>query len=229
MSEFRERKLLMIQTHCQKKTPLETSRQVAAKYFGVTDELSRRQVIRRSLVSIPCITMLVPLAFYLRFRHIGPLGWGTTVFFDVYCLLTAVGLFFQPRTEYHSPVPLQGDLLDRIGAFWLVGCAFGPFFGWIVTTGVIPITATTWGWLYALRVFLAAGVPLLLALPLTRYVRGKATWVALPLLVGVTLLPISSAMNVSRDLWEGPVKQVELNGGSALYLRHTGRSLGTDH
>jgi hypothetical protein len=210
-------------------TPQETSRKIASTFFGVTDEVSRRQVIRRSLISIPWLTVLVPLAFYLRFRHIGPLGWGTTVFFDVYCLLTAVGLYFQPRTEYHSPVALNGDLLDRIGAFWLVGCAFGPFFGWIATTGVIPITPTTWSWLYALRVFLAAGVPLLLALPLTRYVRGKSAWVALPLLVGVTLLPISSAMNVSRDLWEGPVRQVDSGGGPGLYLKHTKRSLDAQH
>ena len=173
--------------------------------------------------------MLVPLAFYLRFRHIGPLGWGTTVFFDVYCLLTAVGFIFPTAYRIPFAVPLQGDLLDRIGAFWLVGCAFGPFFGWIVTTGVIPITPTTWSWLYALRVFLAAGIPLLLALPLTRYVRGKSAWVALPLLVGVTLLPISSAMNVSLDLWEGPVRQVESSGGPGLYLKHTKRSLDAQH
>jgi hypothetical protein len=172
----------------------ETADKVARTFFGVTDEVSRRSVIRQCLTSIVWCTLLIPSAFYLRFRHIGPLGWGTTVFFDVYCLLTAIGLYFRPRTEYHSPVALRGDWLDRIGAFWLVGCAFGPFFGWIVTTGTFPITATSWRWLYGLRVFLAAVIPLLLALPLTRYVRGKASRVALPLLVGVTLLPISSAM-----------------------------------
>ena len=85
-------------------------------------------------------TALIPLIFYLRFRRVGPLGWGTTVFFDTYCVLAAIGLYFRPRTEYHSPVALRGNWLDRVCAFWLVGCAFGPFFGWIVTTGVFPIT-----------------------------------------------------------------------------------------
>lgn len=117
---------------------------------------------------------------------------------------------------------MRGDLLDRIGAFWLVACLFGPFFGWLVTTGVFPITPNSWGWLYALRVFLAAGLPMLTALPLLRYVRGKSTWVALPLLLGVTLLPVSSAMRVSQDLWEGPITSAD---GSGLYLKHTERGL----
>jgi MFS family permease len=116
-----------------------------------------------------------------------------------------------------------------VGAFWLVGCVFGPFFGWVITSGAIPITLTSWHWLYGLRVLLAAGLPIVTALPLTRYVRGKSTWVALPLLVGVTLLPISSAMNVSRDLWEGPImRQVQSTDRSQLYLKHTERNLGGD-
>ena len=213
-----------------RETPQEVSDQVARNFFGVTDDASRRRAIRKCLISVVGFTVLIPSVFYLRFRDIGPLGWGTTIFFDTYCLLSAIGLYFQPRTEYHSPVPLRGDWLDRVGAFWLVGCAFGPFFGWIVTTGTFPITLTSWRWLYGLRVFLAAGVPIVLALPLTRYVRGKSAWVALPLLVGVTLLPVSSAMNVSQDLWEGPiVRQAQSIGQSELFLQHTGRSLGIKH
>ena len=196
---------------------------MARSFYGVTDEASRRQTIRSSLISIIWLTILVPTAFYLRFHEVGPLGWGTTVFFDVYCVLVAVGLYFRPRREFHSPVRLKGDWLDRVGAFWLVGCVFGPLFGWIVTTGTIPVTPSSWRWLYGLRVFLAAGIPILLALPLTRYVRGKSSWVALPLLVGVTLLPVSSAMKVSKDLWEGPVQR-----GMEHYLKHTQRVLAND-
>lgn len=209
--------------------PQETARKVARSLFGVTDDSSRRRAIRRCLTSVIWFTLLVPAVFYLRFRDIGPLGWGTTIFFDAFCLLSAIGLYFQPRTEYHTPVPMRGDWLDRVGAFWLVACTFGPFFGWIVTTGTFPITLNSWRWLYGLRVVLAAGIPLITALPLTRYVRGKASWVALPLLVGVTLLPVSSAMNVSRDLWEGPaVQQAQSTGRWVLYLQHTERNL-QDH
>ena len=210
-------------------TPTETSDKIARRYFDVTDEASRRRVVRKSLISIVWVTLFIPTAFYLRFRQVGPLGWGTTVFFDVYCLLVAIGLYFRPRTEYHSPVALRGDWLDRIGAFWLVACAFGPFFGWIITTGIVPITPNSWRWLYSLRVILAAGIPLATALPLTRYVRGKASWVALPLLVGVTLLPVSTAMNVSQDLWEGAIeRKLQSTGRSELYLRHTEQTLRSD-
>src|SRR6201999_2194471 len=95
--------------------------------------------------------------------------------------------------------------LDRIGAFWLVGCAFGPFFGWLVIEAWRPLTTESWYWLYFLRAFLAAGLPVLLALPLLRYARGKSRMVGLPLLLIITLLPVSTAIGSIQDLLEGPV------------------------
>lgn len=207
-------------------TPREVADSVAETFFGVTDERSRRRVIRRCLVAAAECAALVPAIFYLRFGRVGPLGWGTTAFFVVYLLLCAVGLYFGPRAEYHTPVRLRGDWLDRVGAFWLIGCAFGPFFGWILTTGSIPVTPSSWQWLYGLRVLFAAAVPAALALPLTRYVRGRSARVALPLLLLVTLLPVSSAMNASLDLWEGPSARPAAGGRTEFYLKHTGRSLG---
>jgi hypothetical protein len=207
--------------------PAETARKVARIFFGLdSDDVSRKRTIQHLLVAAALSAVLVPLSFYLQFGEVGPLGWGTTIFFVVYCLLAATGLYFLPKEEYHTPVALHGDWVDRLGAFWLVSCAFGPFFGWILTS-VFPLTVDSWRWVYGLRVLLAAGLPLLTALPLTRYLRGKAVLVSLPILLIVTLLPVWSAVNVSRDLWEGPVsRQVQsvnnpnemVNG---LYLQHT--------
>ena len=121
---------------------------------------------------------------------------------------------------------LRGNWADRVGAFWLVACVFGPFLGWIITS-TIPLTITSWRWLYGLRVFLAAGLPLITALPLVRYLRGKATLVALPILVGVTLLAVWSAVNFARDLWQGPIlRQVVSSNQLELYLQYTAQSLG---
>jgi hypothetical protein len=213
----------------RRETPREVADQVARTFFGITDEVSRRRAIRQCLLGAAESAALIPSVFYLRFRDVGPLGWGATVFFVVYFLLAAVGLYFRPRTEYHSPVPPRGDWLDRAGAFWLIGCVFGPFFGWLLTTGAFPVTRASWQWLYGLRVFLSAGVPVMLALPLTRYVRGRSAWVALPLLVCVTLLPVLSAANASLDLWEGPVvRQVGPAGRPELFLKYTERSLRAD-
>jgi len=222
----------------QKKTPQETADAMARVFAGVSDEASRQEAIRDSLHSVPRIIALIPTAFYLRFGRVGPLGWGLTVFFDVLCLLWAIGLYFRPRTEYHSPVKLRGDWADRVGAFWLVACAFGPFFGWAVTEA-LPITQSSWRWLYGIRTFLSAVLPVLLALPLTRYIRGKSTLVSLPLMIGVTLLPFSTAIPSMQDLIEGPTVRHMQSPAPAvrdrqnpafadrpeLYLKHTDRGL----
>ena len=210
----------------QSDTPQQVSDQVGRIYFGVINDGSRKRAIRQCLLGAVEATVLVPLLFYIRFRAVGPLGWGTTVFFVVYLMLTAIGLNFRPRTEFHSPVALRGDWLDRVGAFWLVGCAFGPFLGWVLTSGTLPITQNSWRWLYGARLFFAAVVPILLALPLTRYIRGKSALIALPVLVVVTLIPVSTAMNVSLDLWEGPVGNGSTEPSNS-YLAHTARVL--DH
>ncbi|HWW74733.1 MAG TPA: hypothetical protein VNZ44_05005, partial [Pyrinomonadaceae bacterium] len=101
-------------THAPEMTPQETADLVAESFFGVTDEASRRRVIRQCLVAAPLYAAGIPALFYLRFGRVGPLGWGTTVFFVVYCLLVAVGLFFRPLAEYHTPVRARGDWLDRV-------------------------------------------------------------------------------------------------------------------
>jgi len=210
----------------RKEAPQETADAMARVFTGATDDVSRRRAILEWLGAVPKITALIPMAFYLRFGAIGPLGWGLAVFFDVYCLLWAVGLYFGPRAEYHSQVRPRRDWVDRIGAFWLVGCAFGPLFGWLVTEA-FPITPGSWHWLYGLRAFLAAGVPLVLALPLLRYVRGKSSLVAAPLLVIITLLPVSTAVPVIQDLWEGPsVRKAPSTSEPEFYLKRTERSLG---
>lgn len=210
-----------------KETPQETSRKVAETFFGVTgDKASRQKTIWQLLAGALACAVLIPALFYMKFGEIEGLGWGTTVFFVVYCLLAAIGLYFQPLTDYHTPVRLRGDWVDRVGAFWLVSCVFGPFFGWVITSA-FPLTVASWHMLYGLRVFLAVGLPLITALPLTRYLRGKATWVALPLLVVVTMLPIMSAVNPSRDLWNGPVvRQVQSTGKYELFLQYTEQTLG---
>lgn len=209
-----------------KATPQQTSDAMARVFAGVTDDNSRRRAILEWLAEVPRITVLIPFMYYLRFGRIGPLGWGLTVFFDVYCLLWVVGLYFRPRTEYHTPVRLRGDWIDHVGAFWLIGCAFGPFFGWFATEAYLP-TPASWRWQYGLRALLAAAAPILLALPLLRYARGKSSRVAVPLLLVITLLPVSTAVYVIEDLWEGPSIRVGPSVSEReLYLKHTGRSLG---
>jgi MFS family permease len=113
-----------------------------------------------------------------------------------------------------------------MGVFWLISCVVGPLLGWVITA-IFPLNVVSWRWLYGLRVILAAGMPLVTALPWTRYLRGKATWVELPILAVITFLPMLSIVNISRDLRDGPVmRQVQPGVQMELYLPHTERSLG---
>ncbi|HTP08833.1 MAG TPA: hypothetical protein VMP08_11325 [Anaerolineae bacterium] len=210
-------------------TPQETSDAIAHSIFGVeADRAARSRAAREMILSALAAAILIPALFYLRFRDVGPLGWGTTIFFVVYCLLAAIGLYFGPHAEYHARVPLRGDWLDRIGAFWLVACVFGPLFSWIILQ-VVPITLDSWRMVYSLCVILAVGLPLITALPLTRYARGKAALIALPLLIGITLLPIWSVVDVGRDLIAGPIVRQTSAGHAESYLSYTERSLGDIH
>jgi MFS family permease len=116
-------------------------------------------------------------------------------------LLFALGLFIQNKPEYQTNVPMERSLADRIGAFWLIACAFGPFFGWIVTA--FPPTIGSWKWQYLTRAFLSVVLPVITATPLVPYARGKAALIAIPLLLVITALPILSCLWVLGDLHHG--------------------------
>jgi hypothetical protein len=193
-----------------------TAEHIARLFFRAgSDATSQRRAIVRWLAGAVAAAVLVPALFYLRFGTVGPLGWGLTVFLVAFCLLAAAGLYFLRRPEFHTPVALRNDWLDHIGAFWLLACAFGPLLGWVLTE--LPrLTVANWRWLYAGRVALSIGLPLLTALPLLRYVRGRGAPIMLALLGGVTLLPIWSGWAAAQDLWAGP---------AGLYLAHTARAL----
>lgn len=206
--------------------------EAVARFFFRTgsDPASLKADIRRWLMGVIWSATLIPLIFYLRFGKVGPIGWGLTVFFSAYCLLAAVGLYYLVRPEYHTPIALRNDWLDRIGALWLVTCAFGPFFGWVLTSAFI-LTVNNWWWLYLGRVSLSVAFPVLTALPLLRYVRGRGAPVMLALLLGVTALPVWSAWATLQDLRTGPVDNLIWTTSPAnqpaeeWYLPHTSKVL----
>jgi hypothetical protein len=180
---------------------------ILARYFNVASiEGDNRQLGKRFLLGAVWAAILTPLLFYLKF---GTLNWFSisfTIFLVVLCLLFALGFFFQTKTEYHTKVAMEGNLADRIGAFWLVACAFGPFLGWIITA--FPPTEISWNWQYLARAFLSVILPVVTAVPLVPYARGKAAMVAGPLLVVITALPITSCLWVLADLNDGPERVV---------------------
>jgi hypothetical protein len=176
---------------------------ILARYFNVASiKGDNRQLVKRFLLGAVWAAMFTPLLFYLKFGRINWFSISFTIFLVVLCLLFALGFFFQTKTEYHTRVPMEGSLADRIGALWLVACAFGPFFGWIITA--FSPTESSWKWQYLARAFLSVILPVVMAVPLVPYARGKAGLLAIPLLLAITALPVFSCLWVLADLHDGP-------------------------
>ena len=188
---------------------------ILARYFKVASiKGDNRQLAKRFLFGAIWAAILTPLLFYIKFGSINWFSIGFTIFLVVLCLLFALGLFIQNKPEYQTNVPMERSLADRIGAFWLVACAFGPFFGWLLTA--ISPTEASWKWQYLGRAFLAVILPVITAVPLVPYARGKSALIAIPLLVAITALPVLSCLWVLADLNDGPqaitVKVLDVRG-----------------
>jgi len=222
--------------------PRATSEKVAQSDDGPkNDPEANRLMARRFLFSLPWLAAGIPILFYLEYGVIDSFALSFTGFMVVLCLLVAVGLYYGDRPEYHTTVAAKGGILGYAGGFWLLACAFGPFFGWIVTTSAVSLTEENWHWRYATRAVLCVGIPVLTALPLFVYVRGKGWLIMLLLLFGVTSLPVWSGVNTLLDLKEGPVVKQATgfynessgsfypNADGRLFkltmLSHTGRSI----
>ena len=187
--------------------PAERER-ILARYFRVSSiRGDNRPLVKTFLFGALWAAILTPLLFYLKFGTVSWFGAAFTIFLVTLCLLFALGFFFQTKREYQSTVFMEGSIADRIGAFWLIACAFGPFCGWIIRA--FPPTEASWKWQYLARAFLSVVAPFITAVPLVPYARGKAALIAVPLLVFVTALPILSCLWVLADLNDGP-KTVEV-------------------
>jgi hypothetical protein len=171
--------------------------------FPFFDQVGNPVLIRRFVKAGFAAAVLVPVIFWLRFRTVGWFGWSFTAFLVLMCELFALGLYFGAKPRFHTPVARKDDHWDSIGAFWLAACALGPFLGWIATA--ISPTDRTWRWQYGARILLAVIAPIVTALPLTRYARGRAALIAVPLLIFITALPVATAYWTVRDFVAGPV------------------------
>lgn len=170
-----------------------------------SDPVEDRRSAFAFLKSAAWAAVVIPALFYLRFGVIDSFALSFTGFMVVLCLLVALGYSVADKPELRTTASPKAGLSGRVGGFWLVACAFGPFFGWLITTPVVGLTESNWWWRYVVRVVLCVGLPVLTALPLLVYVRGKGWPVMLVVLTVVTALPAWSGLNSLRDLREGPL------------------------
>lgn len=177
-----------------------------------------RRSVRAFLIGAAQAAVVIPLLFYLQFGEIDAFALSFTGFVVVLCLLVALGYSIPEGAAGQTQAGAKFGAFDRIGSFWLVACAFGPFFGWLVTAAP-ALTEENWRWRYVVRALLCVGLPVVCALPLFRYVRGKYWHVALLLLLCVTALAAWSGLNTLLDLREGPA--VRLTKGHYDALRNS--------
>jgi MFS family permease len=163
----------------------------------------RRKRVRQVIGGLVLIAVVIPFQFYLRFGEVPAMGWGFTVFLVLLSALVEIGLAYAGRVENHTRVAVRGGWADRLGAFWLVACAFTPLLGWFLTSA-LTITIGNWQLLYGLRAVLCIGLPLITALPLARYLDRSSARVAAPILIGITLIAMLAGWWVLRDLIDGP-------------------------
>lgn len=179
----------------------EERERILARYLGVASiKGDNRRPVREFLIGAAWWAAATPAMFYARFGVVDWFAISVTIFVVVLHLLFALGLQVWTKTQYHTTVRMTGGLGDRIGAFWLVACGLGPFFGWLCTAILFP---GSWRWQYLARGFFAVVLPLVTALPLVRYVRGRAALISGPLILVITALPIWSCWWVIGDLHDG--------------------------
>lgn len=169
-----------------------------------SDPEENRRSARAFLIAAAQAAVFVPALFYLQFGEVNAYALSFTGFLVVLCLLVALGYSVPDKPEQQTTAAVRRGLPGRAGAFWLVACAFGPFFGWLATAPEFVVTEQNWWWRYIVRAALSVGLPVLTAVPLLLYARGRYWYVVLLLLLGVTALPVWSGVNTLLDLREGP-------------------------
>src|SRR3954454_10590050 len=119
------------------------------------------------------IALFVPAIFWFRF---GDLRFGLA--FAGFLLLLVLAVQFLPdlNRKYgpeQAALKVKRHPLDALGVVWLLAIPFAPFFAWVIGS-LSTVNAHTWRWVLGTRAFLCVALPLTCALPLLRYVRGRA-------------------------------------------------------
>ena len=177
---------------------ISAARKRAADYFRIGN-LNNRRMFWCIIKDLPWTLLMLPI-FYFGTESIG-FTFGAFGILVGFLLLVALGFYLADEADFHTKVAFKNDWLDKIGVFWLIAIFFGPLMGYLIT--LIQPTLKSWRWQFSARVFFAAALPVLLSLPLYRYARGKTALLAVPLLIGLTLLPSLTIYWTARDLAGG--------------------------
>lgn len=157
-------------------------------------------LVPKAVVGIALSMVVVFVRFWGEFGYVPMFAVGFAVFIAAAEVLLIVGLRFAHRTDVHTTVKPRNDIFDRVGAWWLMACAFGAFFGWLVgnMVGLVP---DHWRVVMVVKVFFTIIIPVATMLPNLRYVSRSSAYVQVPILVFITLLPMLVGVDALMSLF----------------------------
>ena len=157
-------------------------------------------MIPQLLVSIATSSAVVTIVFRLYFGEFAMFAFAFAGFLSILQILMVIGFRFQSRAEFHVATKPDLGLLDKIGGFWLVACLLGPFISWICgnLADGFPQGRTAF---LVIAVAFSLVFPVITLLPNVRYVGGKASYIQVPLLVLITMLPVILGVHYLIKLW----------------------------
>ncbi|MEZ5428515.1 MAG: hypothetical protein R2747_19750 [Pyrinomonadaceae bacterium] len=172
----------------------------SVEFGGINAEASLWVLLPKVLASLFFSSVMILLRFWQMFGYLSAFAFGFVIFTSALQVLIIVGLRFQNRTDLAVDQPERFNWLDWIGAWWLMACAGGAFFGWLC--GNLAVAFPAWDLTFQLaKVFLTIVLPILTMLPNTRYVSAKTAYIQIPLLIVVTTLPMLVGIGSVWTLW----------------------------
>jgi hypothetical protein len=169
---------------------------------GVSVEGSLWLLIPKAATGIALSVIIILARFWFEFGEIPMFAVGFCVFVATLQILLIVGLRFVRRTEVYTIVEPRNDWIDKVGAWWLMACAFGALFGWLAGTMAVSYPEQ-WRIFYLLKTLLTIFLPIATMVPNLRYISRNAAYIQVPILVSVTILPILVGLGSVFALWTG--------------------------
>ncbi len=160
-----------------------------SSFNGVSVEASLWVLVPKAAFGIALSMLVVLLKFWGEFGYVSMFAVGVAVFIAAIEVLFIVGLRFADRPDIRTTVKPVNDVFDHLGGWWLMACAFGAFFGWLVGN-LVMLMPDQWRVVMAAKVFLTMIIPVATMMPNLRYISRNAAHVQIPILFFITLLPM---------------------------------------
>lgn len=146
-------------------------------------------------------TILILFIFWIDFGEIPHFAIGFAIVLAVFQILMVIGIRFRNRTDLHVTKTVKNDWLDKLGAIWLMACAFGALAGWIcnqLANGFPDLSLI----FQILSILFAIFLPFITMLPNLRYLETKVLYIQIPILFLVTTLPMFVGLTQLRALFK---------------------------